>query len=111
MWRFLQLRGYVDDKHKPTVWGKCLEQALSVVDPADNLEDAIFIAIEMLRMDLLNTKHWFSHVSGGPMRGSGRKCSSSGNPRVIRLTPLQCRGGQETEYASLPSRVYRQVAA
>ncbi|KAJ5160033.1 uncharacterized protein N7482_007037 [Penicillium canariense] len=69
-WRFLQLRGYVDDKHKLTSWGKCLEQALSAVDPADNLEDAIFLAIEMLRMDLLNTKHWFSHVSGGPMRGS-----------------------------------------
>ncbi|KAJ5587375.1 XPG N-terminal [Penicillium hispanicum] len=70
VWRFLQLRGYVDDKHKLTVWGKCLEQALSTVDPADNLEDAVFIAIEMLRFDLLNTKHWFSHVSGGPMRGS-----------------------------------------
>ncbi|KAJ5719420.1 hypothetical protein N7493_007875 [Penicillium malachiteum] len=70
IWRFLQLRGYVDDKHKLTVWGKCLEQALSSVDPADNLEDAIFIAIEMLRFDLLNTKNWFSHVSGGPMRGS-----------------------------------------
>lgn len=70
MWRFLQLRGYVDEKHKLTAWGKCLEQALSNVDPADNLEDAIFIAIEMLRMDLLNTKQWFSHVSGGPMRGS-----------------------------------------
>ncbi|KAJ5690222.1 hypothetical protein N7462_004614 [Penicillium macrosclerotiorum] len=70
IWRFLQLRGYVDDKHKLTAWGKCLEQALSVVDPADNLEDTIFIAIEMLRMDLLNTKHWFAHVSGGPMRGS-----------------------------------------
>ncbi|KAJ5433062.1 uncharacterized protein N7458_012218 [Penicillium daleae] len=70
MWRFLQLRGYVDDKHNLTAWGKCLEQALSAVDPTDNLEDAIFIAIEMLRMNLLNTKHWFSHVSGGPMRGS-----------------------------------------
>lgn len=71
MWRFLQLRGYVDDKHNLTAWGKCLEQALSNVDPADNLEEAIFIAIEMLRFDLLNTQNWFSHVSGGPMRGSG----------------------------------------
>ncbi|KAJ5315431.1 hypothetical protein N7476_005738 [Penicillium atrosanguineum] len=70
LWRFLQLRGYVDDKHTLTAWGKCLESALSAVDPADNLEEAIFIAVEMLRMDLLNTKHWFSHVSGGPMRGS-----------------------------------------
>ncbi|KAJ5939143.1 hypothetical protein N7466_002277 [Penicillium verhagenii] len=70
MWRFLQLRGYIDDKHKLTVWGKCLEQSLSSVDSADNLEESIFLAIEMLRLDLLNTKSWFSHVSGGPMRGS-----------------------------------------
>ncbi|KAJ6113118.1 XPG N-terminal [Penicillium capsulatum] len=70
MWRFLQLRGYVDAKHNLTTWGKVLEQALSTVDQIDELEEAIFIAIEMLRFDLLNTKGWFSHVSGGPMRGS-----------------------------------------
>ncbi|KAJ5488996.1 hypothetical protein N7539_003886 [Penicillium diatomitis] len=70
VWRFLQLRGYVDDKHNLTAWGKCLQQALAGVELEDNLEEAIFIAIEMLRMGLLNTKNWFSHVSGGPMRGS-----------------------------------------
>ncbi|CAG8268272.1 unnamed protein product [Penicillium olsonii] len=70
MWRFMQLRGYIDDKHKLTSWGQCLSQALSAIDPADNLEEAIFLAIEMLRLNLLNTKPWFSHVSGGPMRGS-----------------------------------------
>ncbi|KAK4870601.1 hypothetical protein LT330_004949 [Penicillium expansum] len=70
MWRFLQLRGYVDDKHTLTPWGQCLAQALSAIDPADNLEESIFIAIEMIRFGLLNTKNWFSHVSGGPMRGS-----------------------------------------
>ncbi|KAJ5199919.1 DNA repair protein (XPGC) [Penicillium cf. griseofulvum] len=69
-WRFLQLRGYVDDKHKLTPWGQCLVQALSTIEPSDNLEESIFIAIEMIRLGLLNTKHWFSHVSGGPMRGS-----------------------------------------
>lgn len=72
IWRFLQLRGYVDAEHNLTTWGKVLEQALSTVEPNDELEEAIFIAIEMLRFDLLNTKGWFSHVSGGPMRGSGR---------------------------------------
>ncbi|KAF7720277.1 XPG/Rad2 endonuclease family protein [Penicillium ucsense] len=70
VWRFLQLRGYVDDKHNLTAWGKCLQQALAGIGLEDNLEEAIFIAIEMLRMGLLNTKNWFSHVSGGPMRGS-----------------------------------------
>ncbi|KAF7530657.1 hypothetical protein PCG10_000166 [Penicillium crustosum] len=69
-WRFLQLRGYVDDKHTLTPWGQCLVQALSAIDPVDNLEESIFIAIEMIRLGLLNTKSWFSHVSGGPMRGS-----------------------------------------
>ncbi|KAJ5893497.1 hypothetical protein N7495_005188 [Penicillium taxi] len=68
MWRFLQLRGYVDDKHYLTEWGKCLAQALSNVGP--ELESSVFLAIEMIRFDLINTKPWFSHVSGGPMRGS-----------------------------------------
>ncbi|GAB1214480.1 hypothetical protein ATERTT37_003643 [Aspergillus terreus] len=70
-WRFLQLRGYIDEKtHQLTQWGACLEQALSVLDPSDTLEEATFLAIEMLRFGLLNSKQWFSHVSGGPMRGS-----------------------------------------
>ncbi|OJJ37272.1 hypothetical protein ASPWEDRAFT_446958 [Aspergillus wentii DTO 134E9] len=69
-WRFLQLRGYINEKHQLTQWGVCLEQALSVLDPADGLEEATFLAIEMLRFGLLNSKQWFSHVSGGPMRGS-----------------------------------------
>jgi hypothetical protein len=70
-WRFLQLRGYIDEKHRLTSWGVCLDQALSVLDPADNLEEATFLAVEMVRFGLMNSKEWFSHVSGGPMRGSG----------------------------------------
>ncbi|KAF7590900.1 hypothetical protein BBP40_002262 [Aspergillus hancockii] len=69
-WRFLQLRGYIDEKHQLTSWGVSLEQALSILDPDDNLEEATFLAIEMLRFGVLNAKQWFSHVSGGPMRGS-----------------------------------------
>ncbi|GKZ20091.1 hypothetical protein AbraIFM66951_008189 [Aspergillus brasiliensis] len=69
-WRFLQLRGYIDEKHQLTQWGVCLEQALSGLDPADALEEPTFLAIEMIRFGLLNSKQWFSHVSGGPMRGS-----------------------------------------
>lgn len=69
-WRFLQLRGYIDEKHQLTSWGVCLEQALTALNPADNLGESIFIAIEMLRLGLLNATEWFTHVSGGPMRGS-----------------------------------------
>jgi hypothetical protein len=89
----MQLRGYVDDKHKLTPWGQCLLQALSDVDPADNLEEAIFIAIEMLRLDLLNTKPWFSHVSGGPMRGSeDDKVFNMLVSRVACIAKLQHKG-------------------
>ncbi|EAW13089.1 MKT1 family protein [Aspergillus clavatus NRRL 1] len=69
-WRFLQLRGYIDEKNQLTPWGVCLEQALSVLDPSGNLEEATLLAIEMARFGLLNSRQWFSHVSGGPMRGS-----------------------------------------
>lgn len=109
MWRFLQLRGYIDDKHELTAWGKCLDQALSVVDPSNDLEDAVFIAIEMMRMDLLNTTNWFSHVSGGPMRGSGMTVP---HRRALAITKLimTCRGGQDLQYADLSRRLYRQIA-
>lgn len=71
-WRFLQLRGYINEKHELTSWGESLAQALSVLDPADNLEEPAFLAIEMIRLGVLNTREWFSHVSGGPMRGTGK---------------------------------------
>lgn len=76
LWRFLQLRGYINEKHELTSWGHCLEQALSVMNPAYDIEESIFLAIEMIRLGLLNTKGWFSHLSGGPMRGTGEFIST-----------------------------------
>lgn len=112
IWRFLQLRGYVDDKHKLTVWGKCLEQALSNVDPVDNLEDAIFIAIEMIRMDLLNTQQWFSHVSGGPMRGSGKFDPMLPCLRMIGANwPVIFRGRQVFQHAGFTGSMYCEITA
>lgn len=72
LWRFLQLRGYIDEKHQLTSWGTYLEQALSVLNPADKLEDATFLSIEMIRLGVLDAKDWFSHMSGGPARGEGK---------------------------------------
>ena len=70
-WRFLQLRGYIDEKHQLTQSGVDLEQALASLDPSSNLEEATFIGHEMFRLGLLTTTDWFSNVSGGPARGSG----------------------------------------
>lgn len=98
-WRFLQLRGYIDEKHQLTAWGTCLEQALSVLDPEDNLEESTFIAIELLRMGILSSKDWFSHVSGGPMRGSGKHIDSTIRWRCeTMLTMLQTRTSNSTHW-------------
>ncbi|KAK2744408.1 hypothetical protein FQN57_004305 [Myotisia sp. PD_48] len=70
MWKFLQLRGYIDAKHQLTSWGKALESALSILDPAEKLEEPVFLAVELLRLEVLNSKDFFPNVSGGPMRGS-----------------------------------------
>ncbi|KAI9831325.1 MAG: hypothetical protein M1819_005099 [Sarea resinae] len=70
LFRFLQLRGYVDAKHNLTSWGKALRAALAALNPADHLEEAVFVAIELLRLDILNANEMFPSYSGAPMRGS-----------------------------------------
>ncbi|KAI1945161.1 hypothetical protein LOZ57_004459 [Ophidiomyces ophidiicola] len=77
MWRFLQLRGYIDDKHQLTAWGLALEKGLSCLNPyeQENLEEPTFLAVEMLRLGILNSKELFVNTSGGPMRGSAEERS------------------------------------
>lgn len=77
MWRFLQLRGYIDEKHQLTAWGRSLEAALSSLNPTENLEESVFIAVEMLRLGVLNSKEFFMTISGGPMRGTGKRLNST----------------------------------
>jgi len=83
LWRFLQLRGYVDEKHTLTSWGKVLDSVLSSLDPADGHEEAAIIAVELLRIGLLNADIMFPNYTGGPSGGSGRYIWSSKDwPRV-----------------------------
>ena len=72
VWRFLQLRGYVDEKRQLTQWGRALEAALASLDPSENLEEPTFLAVEMMRLGILNKNDWFPNISGGGSRGSGR---------------------------------------
>ena len=72
MWRFLQLRGYVNDKHELSVWGSILEAALATLDPADKVEEYILIGIEMLRLGLVNARD-LATVPGGAVEGTGKR--------------------------------------
>ncbi|KAI9798257.1 MAG: hypothetical protein M1825_005390 [Sarcosagium campestre] len=70
IWRFLLLRGYIDDRHNLTAWGSALQAAMSTLTPADGLDEAVLIAVELLRLDLLSPENIFSSYVGAPANGS-----------------------------------------
>ena len=62
VFRFLQVRGYVDDQHSLTTWGHALEAALAVAD-----EEYTIVGVEMLRMGLFSG----NFASGDPVSKTG----------------------------------------
>ncbi len=62
VFRFLQVRGYVDEQHNLTTWGKALEAGLAVAD-----EEYTIVGIEMLRMGLFTG----NFASGDPVSKTG----------------------------------------
>ena len=55
-WRFLHVRGFVDDKHQLTTWGHMLEAALATMDGGSRKEEQGIIAVELLRLGAFNTQ-------------------------------------------------------
>ncbi|KAL8995584.1 MAG: hypothetical protein Q9169_004695 [Polycauliona sp. 2 TL-2023] len=70
VWRFLQLRGYVNRQHQLTVWGKVLDSILSVTGFEAPQEKAALLAVELMRFGLLNADTMFSAYSGAPSRSN-----------------------------------------
>ncbi len=54
LWRFLQLRGYIDDNRKRTHWGDALVAALEALDSSEDSQETGILAVELLRLDLVN---------------------------------------------------------
>ena len=71
LWRFLQLRDFVDEQHQLTIWGKVLCAALSSIQGSDEAEKSVFIAIEMLRFGLLNLVSMSPDDIGSAGKGTG----------------------------------------
>ncbi len=89
LWRFLQLRGYADNKHSLTNWGKALFTAISSLDPADQLEEPVFIALELLRLDILNADSAFATYVGAPLRGSGKTRLNANDALMVKSLTLR----------------------
>jgi hypothetical protein len=77
LWRLLHLRGYVNDKHELTSWGRALATTLKTLIPAvkkyndiHHIEEAAFLAFELLQFDNLNSRNRHVELIGGPLRGS-----------------------------------------
>ncbi|KAI0470857.1 hypothetical protein GGR56DRAFT_116948 [Xylariaceae sp. FL0804] len=77
LWRFLHLRGYVNDKHGLTSWGLALAKSLETLEPTvkkhdtvPGLFEAVLLAYELIRFDLLNVRNQHPELNGLPMQGS-----------------------------------------
>lgn len=75
--RFLQLRGFVDEKRELTGWGRALGRALSSPDVPEKLGDSVYLALEMLRLGLLDDRSLVS--------GSTRAKAGQGKQITLRL--------------------------
>ena len=73
IWRFLQLCEYVDDKHQLTPWGRVLEITLNALGSEHTAKqaEAVFLAVELLRLGLLDPSIMFPNYSGAPLRRTG----------------------------------------
>ena len=53
------------------MWGSVLDATLTALGPSKDYEEAAFLAVELLRLNLLNPHTMFPDYSGAPMRGTG----------------------------------------
>ncbi|KAL2130193.1 hypothetical protein VTI74DRAFT_6782 [Chaetomium olivicolor] len=77
LWRFLHIRGYVNDEHELTKWGSALATALSAIESTVNkfpnfphLYESVLVAFELIRFELLNTRNKHEELRGLPLNGS-----------------------------------------
>jgi hypothetical protein len=87
IWRFLELRRYVDSQHRLTKWGTVLATMLDALGAKPELEDGVFIAVELARLGLLNGKDMFPQYSGGPGRFSDTE-----QRNVLLVSRVACLG-------------------
>lgn len=77
IWRLLQLRGYVNDGHTLTDWGNALATSMSAFEPTvkqhpevPHLYEAILVAFELLRFELLNARNKHEELRGLALNGT-----------------------------------------
>ena len=123
IWRFLQDRGYINTDHTLSPWGRALQKALkyaaespdmSSAERRVEMEEAILLAFELLRLDVLGTQQMFPvpPYTGAPMRGTdGDKQKALLISRIACLGNLQHREIGYTGPLSRNLLAYQQITA
>ncbi|CAI6096480.1 hypothetical protein V2G26_003315 [Clonostachys chloroleuca] len=82
IWRFLHLRGYVNDSHRLTPWGNALATTLLAVqdvveecEGVTGLDEAALLAFELIKLGLLNGRNR-EPLPGHPRKGTDEEKSS-----------------------------------
>ena len=89
LWRFLHLRGYIDDKHTLASWGKVLATMIDALPAGSEQVESVFLATELLKLDLLSSENMFPRYTGAPMHGSENdKANTLLLARIACLTTL-----------------------
>ncbi|KAL1837745.1 hypothetical protein VTJ49DRAFT_3437 [Mycothermus thermophilus] len=77
LWRFLHLRGYINDQHELTNWGAALAAGLSSIQPTvaknpefPHLYESVLVALELVRFELLNARNPHEELRGLPLNGT-----------------------------------------
>lgn len=77
IWRFLHLRGYINDVHELTSWGSALARALAAMEPTvkknpdvPGLYEAVLLAFELMQFELLNARNRHEELNGLPINGN-----------------------------------------
>lgn len=81
IWRFLHLRGYVDDSHKLTTWGNALATTLLALRESmedidvPGLDSATLLAFELIKLGLLTGRSTEGYT-GYPRKGNDEERAS-----------------------------------
>jgi Temperature dependent protein affecting M2 dsRNA replication len=70
-WRTLQLRQFVNEDHTLTPWGIGLADGLEKLSPHQDLYEALYLGLELLRLKALHHEDFSVKYSGAAMSGSG----------------------------------------
>jgi len=96
LWRFLELRGFLQANHTHSPYGRALLTAIKGSRLVDKFQEPLYLFLELIRAGVMHGNLW-SHraYSGGPSFGTDeeKQCSLL-VMRVLSIVPLNCKPEQ-----------------